>query len=122
MPPSPSTDSIRYTETRVPRPSRMGGSPLRVEVASRSGSRPPESEPALEPGSLLGGTEPPPTGWRRQLGQLARPAGTEPVHVGQCCQVSRSLAMGLPENSLNPGRRANRRQNGRLGRAESART
>src|SRR5689334_19781990 len=38
MPPSPSTDSIRYTETRVPLPSRIGGKPLRVEPASSSGS------------------------------------------------------------------------------------
>src|SRR5678816_4100273 len=38
MPPSPSTDSIRYTETRVPLASRIGGKPLRVELASSPGS------------------------------------------------------------------------------------
>ena len=64
MPPSPSTDSIRYTETRVPLASRIGGKPLRVDPASSSGSEPalplealPLEAPALPalPGLALAG-------------------------------------------------------------------
>src|SRR3954454_15273928 len=100
MPPSPTTDSMRYTEMLVPGPSRIGGSSAGARGETGNGA------------ALVGVAAVPtaPSDQRSEsvthphVGQLRRPAGKLPAQATHCCQVS-SPAMAAEHIKRRPARK-----------------